>query len=103
MRIRLWLVFVLVGVLLAVVARTGLSGMSQFLVFCVGVLEPPVPPRRPGARYVRQAGTRSPALRYAEDAAARSRQGPITRCPLPHQLSRGQPAERVSLREVPRR
>ena len=38
MRIRWWLVFVLVGVLLAVVALTLLSGMSQFLVFCVGVL-----------------------------------------------------------------
>jgi hypothetical protein len=65
MRIRWWLVFVLVGVFLAVVALTLLSGMSQFLVFCVGVLftvlalyrrlggtayyrEPPVPPGAPG-------------------------------------------------------
>lgn len=40
--------------------------------------------RRPGSLYVKQAGTRSPARRYEEGAVARSRQGPITRCPLPH-------------------
>ena len=37
MRMRWWLVFVLVGVLLAVVGLTVLSGMSQFVVFCTGV------------------------------------------------------------------
>jgi hypothetical protein len=37
MRMHWWLVFVLVGVLLAVVGLTVLSGMAQFLVFCIGV------------------------------------------------------------------
>jgi hypothetical protein len=63
MRMPWWLVFVLVGVLLAVVGLTVLSGMAQFLVFCAGAAlvvlaiyrrvagpdswEPPGPP--PGA------------------------------------------------------
>jgi uncharacterized membrane protein YhaH (DUF805 family) len=65
MRRRWWLALVFVGVLLALVGLTVLSGMSQFLVLCVGVLfvvvalyrraggtdygrEPPVPPGAPG-------------------------------------------------------
>jgi hypothetical protein len=65
MRIRWWLVFVLVGVLLVVVGLTVLGGNAQFLVFCLGVLlvlfalfrrtggqdydrQPPVPPGAPG-------------------------------------------------------
>ena len=38
MRVRWWLVFVLGGVVLAVVGLTLLSGTAQFLVFCLGVL-----------------------------------------------------------------
>jgi hypothetical protein len=52
-----------------------------FLCWCAGAAGTAP---RPGSLYVKQAGTRSPALRYAEDAAARSRQGPITRSPVPH-------------------
>jgi hypothetical protein len=65
MQIRWWLIFALIGVLLAVVALTVLGGNAQFLVFCLGVLfvvfslfrraggqdyhrEPPVPPGAPG-------------------------------------------------------
>lgn len=65
MRVRWWLVFVLIGVLLAVVGLTVLGGNAQFLVFCLGVLfvvsalfrraggqdydrQPPVPPGAPG-------------------------------------------------------
>jgi hypothetical protein len=61
MLVRWWLVFVLGGVLLAVVAVTLMSGIAQFLVLVLGVLfvvfalyrraggtdygrEPPVPP-----------------------------------------------------------
>jgi hypothetical protein len=61
MRVRWWLVFVLGGVLLGVVALTLMSGTVQFLVLVLGVLfvvfalyrraggsdyrrEPPVPP-----------------------------------------------------------
>jgi hypothetical protein len=65
MRVRWWLVVVLVGVLLVVVGLTVLGGNAQFLAFCLGVLfvvfalfrraggqdyhrEPPVPPGAPG-------------------------------------------------------
>jgi hypothetical protein len=65
MRVRWWLVFVLIGVLLAVVGLTVLGGNAQFLVFCLGVLfvvfalfrraggqdydrQPPVPLGAPG-------------------------------------------------------
>jgi hypothetical protein len=38
MRVRWWLVFVFGGVVLAAVGLTLLSGIAQFLVFCLGVL-----------------------------------------------------------------
>jgi hypothetical protein len=38
MSVRWWLVLVVAGVVLAVVGVTLLSGMSQFLAFCLGVL-----------------------------------------------------------------
>jgi hypothetical protein len=38
MRVRWWLVFVLGGVVLAVVVLTLLSSTAQFLVFCLGVV-----------------------------------------------------------------
>ncbi len=38
MRVRWWLVFVLAGVVLAVVGLALLGGTAQFLVLCLGLL-----------------------------------------------------------------
>ena len=38
MRVRMWLVFVFVGVILGVVGATLLSSVAQLVVICLGVL-----------------------------------------------------------------
>ena len=38
MRVRMWLVFVFVGVILGVVGATLLSSIAQLVVICLGVL-----------------------------------------------------------------